>query len=51
MVYVIKDKLHYIDWFVANKMVHPECAELTTIHAKPLVLQALIIKHIAQVTK
>jgi hypothetical protein len=31
--------------------VHPECAELTTIHAKPLVLQAIIIKHIAQVSK
>lgn len=38
MVYVIKDKLHYIDWFVANKMVHPEGAELDNLSAKPLAL-------------
>ena len=30
MVYVIKDKLHYIDWFFANKMVHPEGFEPPT---------------------
>ena len=38
MVYVIKDKLPYIDWFVSNKMVHPEGAELDNLSAKPLVL-------------
>jgi len=32
-------------------MVHPECVELTTIHAKPLVLQAIIIAYITQVSK
>ena len=30
MVYVIKDKLPYIDWFVSNKMVHPEGFEPPT---------------------
>jgi hypothetical protein len=32
-------------------MVHPECAKLTTVHAKPLVLQANIIEDCALISK
>jgi hypothetical protein len=32
-------------------LVHPECAELTTIHAKPLVLQAKIIEDFTLIAK
>ena len=48
---VIRAILVLVNRYSRLKMVHPECAELTAIHAKPLVLQALIIEDFNLIAK